>query len=810
MNPNVRKVLLDAPSLMVNGRVRYGQLAQCIALRPVAEGYNGKACTVRRSTDNTSQDVGFLGMELDNFSLMNFVGSENLLLRSEEFDNASWLKLDTTITANAAIAPDGTLTADLITEGSALTAVTYQYLTLVAQKTYTTSIYLRRGNHDWVRFAISETGTGNLAIVWVNLATGVLGNSEIRGTGITNLGSTITNVGSGWYRVTLTTKLTNPSATYAVSSAAANGSLTNLSNATRYQWGAQVHQGLIVQDYSRTVAAPRLGSQNMLLRSEEFDNVSWWLKTDTTITANAIVSPDGLTTADLLTEGSAGTATADTTFTASASGVAHTASVYMKAGTSTGWVRLSVYETANATNIVNLWVNMATGALGSTSVGGTGVSGGGTTTTLLNGWYRISLSFTIAATALTMMTRSATADSSTTRVSGADRYQWGAQVNQGSVAAAYQKTTTLTTEWGANQNLVTYSEGAIAQYHTAVNVTDAATSITGYAASVQFGDNSVLRALYKSYVPKSGSTYTISVIVQMDDNSPPVVGLSNSSGDFCLVSSARVTTGTPVVTSLGGNVYRVSSSFVTPDTLSDWGVIKYTTQSSKGFRITAIQVNEGSVAQNYIRTLDKAIDVGNGYLTKIYDQSGNARDMSQATAANQPRIVFHGTSEKINGKAAFTTDGSTQQLTSTAFDLKQPFTRCGALQFTTIPSGVKGIFSDAATNGATLRVTVAGLLRMTTSNTDLNIKTGIPAGDKAVTVEVYNSTATMGSYNRTVVATPVSSKLPDIPITQTRIGQDAGGYANVVVGEMIIFPQALSHSDRQTWEATAKQYWSTP
>ena len=184
--------------------------------------------------------------------------------------------------------------------------------------------------------------------------------------------------------------------------------------------------------------------------------------------------------------------------------------------------------------------------------------------------------------------------------------------------------------------------------------------------------------------------------------------------------------------------------------------------------------------------------------------------MSQATAANQPRIVFQGTSEKINGKAAFTTDGASQQLTSTSYVLPQPYTRCGALQFTTIPSNVKGIFSDAAMNGAILRVTTTGLLRMTTSNTDLHLKTGIAAGDKAVTVEIYNSTATMGSYNRTVVATPVASKLPDIPITQTRIGQDAGGSANVVVGEMIIFPQALSHSDRQTWEATAKQYWSTP
>jgi hypothetical protein len=467
-----------------------------------------------------------------------------------------------------------------------------------------------------------------------------------------------------------------------------------------------------------------------------------------------------------------------------------------------------VYETANATNIVNLWVNMATGALGSTSVGGTGVSGGGTTTTLLNGWYRISLSFTIAATALTMMTRSATADSSTTRVSGADRYQWGAQVNQGSVAAAYQKTTTLTTGWGANQNLVTYSEGAIAEYNTATNVTDAATSISGYAASVQFGDNSVLRVLYKSYTPKVGATYTLAVIAQMDDNTAPVAG-STVTGDFSLVLAGGVVT-TTTVTPLGSNIYRVTASVAATTTTATFGVAKYTGQSSKGFRITGIQVNEGSVAQNYIRTLDKAIDVGNGYLTKIYDQSGNARDMSQATAANQPRIVFHGTGEKINGKAAFTTDGATQQLTSTAFDLKQPFTRCGALQFTTIPSVAKGIFSDAAANGATLWVTVAGLLRMTTSNTDLNLKTGIAAGDKAITVEIYNSTATMGSYNGVVVATPVSSKLPDYPISQTRIGQDHNGYSNVVVGEMIIFPQALSQSDRRIWEANAKQYWSTP
>ncbi len=40
---------------------------------------------------------------------------ENLLLRSEEFDNAYWSKNGTSVTANQAVAPDGTTTADLFT-----------------------------------------------------------------------------------------------------------------------------------------------------------------------------------------------------------------------------------------------------------------------------------------------------------------------------------------------------------------------------------------------------------------------------------------------------------------------------------------------------------------------------------------------------------------------------------------------------------------------------------------------------------------------------------------------------------------------
>jgi hypothetical protein len=42
------------------------------------------------------------------------VGTENLLLWTEEFDNVVWLKSGATVTANAALAPDGGMTADQI------------------------------------------------------------------------------------------------------------------------------------------------------------------------------------------------------------------------------------------------------------------------------------------------------------------------------------------------------------------------------------------------------------------------------------------------------------------------------------------------------------------------------------------------------------------------------------------------------------------------------------------------------------------------------------------------------------------------
>jgi len=49
---------------------------------------------------------------------------------------------------------------------------------------------------------------------------------------------------------------------------------------------------------------------------------------------------------------------------------------------------------------------------------------------------------------------------------------------------------------------------------------------------------------------------------------------------------------------------------------------------------------------------------GNGFVTTWYDQSGNANNATQTTAANQPQIVSSGAMIAINGKNSMSFDGS--------------------------------------------------------------------------------------------------------------------------------------------------------
>jgi hypothetical protein len=57
------------------------------------------------------------------------------------------------------------------------------------------------------------------------------------------------------------------------------------------------------------------------------------------------------------------------------------------------------------------------------------------------------------------------------------------------------------------------------------------------------------------------------------------------------------------------------------------------------------------------------VGANNGFVVTWYDQSGNAKDATNATAANQPQIVSSGSIIKINNKPSLQFDGTNDRLT---------------------------------------------------------------------------------------------------------------------------------------------------
>jgi hypothetical protein len=172
----------------------------------------------------------------------------NLLVRSEEFDAANWSKSGSTVTANATNSPDGTVDADKLVE-AATTAQhrTSQAVTVTSGAAYTYSIYAKAAERTsiWVRIIGAATFAGCI----VDLTNGAI-------TGITGT-STATNVGNGWYRITVSGTSDSTTATVYANLIDGAGANTYLGDGTSglFIWGAQLEAGAFATSYIPTVAS---------------------------------------------------------------------------------------------------------------------------------------------------------------------------------------------------------------------------------------------------------------------------------------------------------------------------------------------------------------------------------------------------------------------------------------------------------------------------------------------------------------------------------------------------------------------------
>lgn len=215
----------------------------------------------------------------------------NLVLRSEDFDNAGWTKTNATISANAIAAPNGTVTADKITP----TAVSgehfvRQIITVSAGSTVTASVFVKAGGYPSIRLRCLDNAiTTNGFIGSLDTSTGFT-FGQVVGLG-TFLGVSATYFGNDWWRISLVGSAGATATSIIFDAFVLSGnefsSSIFIGNGTSglFLWGAQMEVGAFVTSYIPTVASQVTRSADVAtMTGGNFS--SWYNQTQGTMIAS--------------------------------------------------------------------------------------------------------------------------------------------------------------------------------------------------------------------------------------------------------------------------------------------------------------------------------------------------------------------------------------------------------------------------------------------------------------------------------------------------------------------------------------------
>ena len=398
----------------------------------------------------------------------------NELIQTQDFDSASWPKTQASITANAVTAPDGTLTADkLIDTAVAGIHAINQVGTTSVGNTETLSAYFKAAEKTWAAMQLGST-----TVAYYNLSDGTLGT-------VTAGTATITPVGNGWYRCTLTGTRLNTNTLLYVANGNGAASYTGDGVSGIYVWGAQITQGSSAGTYypvgnvyhfhgamvdgvkyfdttnGNTVNSnvvteaagtplPRAGRGylpedskiNLCLQSNAFTTT--WVPTNLTPVQN-VTSPDGSANGWTFTESVDGGITSHQcvqSVTVSNTTV-YSFSVWLKKGVRTE-ARLAL---VCATTVAAGLFDLNAGTVGS-------INGSASIASYPNGWYRCTITGTSDSTSASLQIFSKVAGLDYIGNGSIAFYGFGAQLEVGDVISTYIPTTTASVT--RNADTLTY------------------------------------------------------------------------------------------------------------------------------------------------------------------------------------------------------------------------------------------------------------------------------------------------------------------------------------------------------------------
>ena len=370
----------------------------------------------------------------------------NHLKYSEQFDNSYWVKQQNlSVTANVAIAPDGTQTADKLVPSTANTD--YHFLFATQSLVGALSIYAKADGYNYISL-IKQNSFNNSLGVSVNLTDGSIQaiSSDVE--------AEVINAGNGWYRIIL--KQTSNASSNFIVLQPHNGATPNQNNKFRVTytgdgtsgvllWGAMhTNNPLDAGDYVKTEATATGAARyshdpetltptglylepaatNIATYSNGFNN--WSVSGATRNLANTeTLSPDGTYNAwKWSVHGGLSYPSVFTTYSTTNS-TPHTFSVFAKAGT-LDKLGLEIRGTGVTPQA---FFNLTNGTV---------QSGTGQIKKYPNGWYRCSVTITTDTSELFII-RGGDGSNQPGSI-----YIFGAQVETGTFATSYIPTENVT------------------------------------------------------------------------------------------------------------------------------------------------------------------------------------------------------------------------------------------------------------------------------------------------------------------------------------------------------------------------------